>query len=206
MLSGGTAWLPNAATLNALPAGLSSMALIALEPISRPTRDFDLPNTGLSYPAELARAGTPTTAAVMYIGRSRGQVGYHEGAFYQNRQFCALLAAGSLGGGSRDRQNCNTLTDFVIAETAIETPAAPLRTAPADRGRCLDNPPIRRYPLGLPSFERGRPPSTLSSASVSRPKAAATARSLGDRRKGRKGFHGFVCPHRRHDRPAVARD
>src|SRR5689334_4348695 len=46
MLSGGTGSLPNAATLNALPAGLSSTALTALEPISRPTRDFALRNTG----------------------------------------------------------------------------------------------------------------------------------------------------------------
>src|SRR4029078_13529099 len=46
MLSGCTGSLPNAATLNALPAGLSSTALTALEPISRPTRDFALRNTG----------------------------------------------------------------------------------------------------------------------------------------------------------------
>src|SRR4051795_3627224 len=46
MLSGGMGSLPNAATLNALPAGLSSTALTALEPISRPTRDFALRNTG----------------------------------------------------------------------------------------------------------------------------------------------------------------
>src|SRR6185436_14117914 len=46
MLSGGTASEPKADTLNALPAGLSSTALTALEPISRPTRDFALRNTG----------------------------------------------------------------------------------------------------------------------------------------------------------------
>src|SRR3954453_6091395 len=46
MLSGGTGSLPNAATLNALPAAFSSTALTALEPISRPTRDFALRNTG----------------------------------------------------------------------------------------------------------------------------------------------------------------
>src|SRR5262245_14176114 len=46
MLSGGTGSEPNAATLNPLPAGLSSTALTALEPISRPTRDFALRNTG----------------------------------------------------------------------------------------------------------------------------------------------------------------
>ena len=56
MLSGGIGWLPNAVTLKPLPAGLSSIALTALEPISRPTRDFDLPNNGMSYP-EKATSG-----------------------------------------------------------------------------------------------------------------------------------------------------
>jgi hypothetical protein len=48
MLSGGTGSLPKAVTLYALPDGLSSMALTALDPMSRPTSDLALRNTALS--------------------------------------------------------------------------------------------------------------------------------------------------------------
>jgi hypothetical protein len=37
-----------------------------------------------------------------FIGRSGGQVGYHEGDGYQNRHFCALLA-GSASAALRAR-------------------------------------------------------------------------------------------------------
>src|SRR5205823_3024937 len=49
MLSGGTGWTANAPTLYPLPAGFSSTALTALEPMSSPTTAFDLPkpNTGV---------------------------------------------------------------------------------------------------------------------------------------------------------------
>src|SRR5438270_101711 len=51
MLSGGTGSIANAMTLYPLPAALSSTALTALEPMSRPTTDFDLPrpNTIVSW-------------------------------------------------------------------------------------------------------------------------------------------------------------
>src|SRR4051794_28643925 len=48
MLSGGTGSLPNPVTLYPLPAGLSSIALTALEPMSSPTRAFALRNTVVS--------------------------------------------------------------------------------------------------------------------------------------------------------------
>src|SRR5215218_3336529 len=47
MLSGGTDSEPKAVTLNVFPVGFSSTALTALDPMSRPTRDFALPNTGV---------------------------------------------------------------------------------------------------------------------------------------------------------------
>ncbi len=49
--SGGTGSVPNAATLNPFPAGFSSTALTALEPMSSPTHAFALPNpnTVMSY-------------------------------------------------------------------------------------------------------------------------------------------------------------
>src|SRR5215212_6386986 len=44
--SGGTCSIPNAATRNPLPAGLSSTALTVLEPMSSPTTDLGLRNKG----------------------------------------------------------------------------------------------------------------------------------------------------------------
>src|SRR5262245_1097574 len=50
ILSGGTGSEPNATTLCPLPAGLSSTALTALEPISRPTTGFcALPNPNTAF-------------------------------------------------------------------------------------------------------------------------------------------------------------
>src|SRR5437667_9666735 len=52
MLSGGIGSLANAATLYDLPTALSSTALTALDPISRPTTSLDLPrpNTAAPHP------------------------------------------------------------------------------------------------------------------------------------------------------------
>ena len=52
MLSGGTGSLPKAETRNPLPAGLSSTALTALEPMSSPAiaPDFPKPNTVAAFP------------------------------------------------------------------------------------------------------------------------------------------------------------
>src|SRR5205814_1285691 len=49
MLSGGTGWLANATTLNPLPTAFNSTALTALDPMSRPITDFDLPRPNTSY-------------------------------------------------------------------------------------------------------------------------------------------------------------
>src|SRR6267142_1432993 len=49
MLSGGTGWLANATTLKPLPTAFNSTALTALDPMSRPITDFDLPRPNTSY-------------------------------------------------------------------------------------------------------------------------------------------------------------
>src|SRR5438132_8052981 len=49
MLSGGIGSAANAATLKPLPAGFSSTALTALDPMSSPTTAFDLPRPNTAY-------------------------------------------------------------------------------------------------------------------------------------------------------------
>src|SRR3990172_5006749 len=60
ILSGGTGWVAKAATLNPLPDARNSIALTALEPMSRPTAAFDLfrPNTVMS-PKTISRTAPP---------------------------------------------------------------------------------------------------------------------------------------------------
>src|SRR5438045_3717907 len=50
MLSAGTGSVPNAVILKPFPAGLSSTAFTALEPMSRPTTDFFLPKPNINTP------------------------------------------------------------------------------------------------------------------------------------------------------------
>src|SRR5947208_1250965 len=50
MLSGGIGSLANAATLYVLPTALSSTALTALDPMSRPTTALDLPRASTAAP------------------------------------------------------------------------------------------------------------------------------------------------------------
>src|SRR5215203_2803414 len=60
MLSGGTGSMPNAVTLNDLPEPLSSTALTALEPMSKPTTARDLPNTlDLAWPPHALHTVAP---------------------------------------------------------------------------------------------------------------------------------------------------
>src|SRR3982751_3144439 len=67
MLSGGTGSIPNAVTLNDLPEPLSSTALTALEPMSKPTTARDLPNTlDLAWPPHALH----TVAPAGRVGRS----------------------------------------------------------------------------------------------------------------------------------------
>src|SRR5262249_312825 len=65
MLSGGTGSMPKATTFHAFPDGLSSTALTALEPMSRPTTAFDLPRPNTTVcPFRLSQSGKRSTTAV----------------------------------------------------------------------------------------------------------------------------------------------
>src|SRR5262249_48957845 len=62
MLSGGTGSMPKATTFQALPDGLSSTALTALDPMSRPTTAFELPRPNTTVcPFRLAQSGKRST-------------------------------------------------------------------------------------------------------------------------------------------------
>src|SRR5688572_26007836 len=68
MLSGGTGSIPKAVTLKDLPEPLSSTALTALEPMSKPTTARDLPNTlDLAWPPHALHSVAP----VGRVGRHR---------------------------------------------------------------------------------------------------------------------------------------
>src|SRR5438270_1982252 len=70
MLSGGTGSEPNAATFHPFPAGLSSTALTALDPMSRPTTGFNvLPIPNTAYVLCVSRAYvTLSLYAMCFIG------------------------------------------------------------------------------------------------------------------------------------------
>src|SRR5713101_4767940 len=62
MLSDGTGSLPHATTLNPRPTALSSIALTALEPMSRPTTDLDFPRPNTCFPVRKGWNGASASA------------------------------------------------------------------------------------------------------------------------------------------------
>ena len=143
-----------------------------------------------------------------------GKLGTTEGSSYQNRQFCAVLAGreqAGPGGRSTKLQSADGFRNRRNCDRRASGQRSPIPGGRSDSA-CLDNPPNRLYPLGLPSFERGRPPAPRSGGSAAISDRRRRARPSGGSAgvwataERPKGIYGFVCPHCRDHRPAVARD
>src|SRR5262249_23197151 len=137
MLSGGIGSIANAMPLNPLPAGFSSTALTALDPMSSPTTDFDFPkpNTGLC-----PEGGFVTRKA---------------GTSLDQRVACQIRASSGndLTVSSRDHKNRQTVR-FSVSRFHL---SAGSKGRISGRAVALDTTQKGSYDLGLPLPGPARP-------------------------------------------------